>query len=451
MGMVRFVNSNGLLWAIAMLLSTIFITPADAKNKNEPIAITFRGNHTIATSALEEVIGAKRPSPIAVWKENIATINAQYIPKLDESFKLYYQKEGFYDANISHEIDEEGIHFSITENHYITVKEIEISSDFRIKKLIKFRRNRRFRAKLFSDTKASIKKHLLEHGYCNYNLDTKAYIDLEKYSAKIKIKLQRGELCHFGKVTIEGTEGIDDVVIQSRLQFQKGDRFDIRKIKESYNALYALEAFDNVYIKENQNRADMLDIEEIKKQYKSLSKLKSFYQLYEKLEVKKNSNIPMQIKYQEISQQSHSRVGIGYATDLEFQAKYHWEYKNFYGDARKLLFDILYSKKQKRIENNFLYPAVLMLWGYHMDFQNSAGYSEEQNLHEYDEKVAYDKIYLQHRGVEWFHSVGMGIENRELSDDGSFFLVYPFMKLIYDLRDSQVNPKNGIYFSHEME
>jgi len=419
---------------------------ANAKNMNAPIPITFEGNRYIDTSSLEEVVGAKRASALSFINQGIATINEMYIPKLDEIFKLYYQKEGFYEANISHLIDDKGVHFFIKENRYIKVHNIEIDSDFDIDDLIEIKKNHRFRAELFRNTKLAIKKRLLQEGYCNYDLNTKAYIDLKKHSANIVIKLKKGKVCHFGKIDIEGSGGIDEAVIKSRLRFESGDRFDIEKIKDSYTALYSLEAFDQVHIKENQ----IINKEKLRKQYNSLSKLKSFDDIYAQLD-KRSDTIPMDVSYKELKNSMHSRVGVGYATDLLFQIKYHWEYKNFYGNARKLMFDTLYSNKQQKLENNFFNPAIIFLWDYYLDFQNSAGYSQEKDIHKFDEKVAYDKFYLLHQGTEWFTSVGMGVENRDISDDRNFFLIYPFMKVVYDLRDSKLNPTKGIYFSHEME
>jgi len=430
---------------ITIIFTLFFI--ANAKNMDAPIPITFQGNRYIDTSSLEEVVGAKRDSALSVINQGVATINEMYIPKLDEIFKLYYQKEGFYDANISHKIDNRGVHFLIKENRYIKVHNIEITTDFDIKSLIEIKKGRRFRAELFTNTKSAIKKRLLQEGYCNYDLDTKAYIDLKNYSANIVIKLKKGEVCHFGKINIAGSGGIDDTVIKSRLRFESGDRFDIEKIKDSYTALYSLEAFDQVHIKENQ----ITNKEKMRQQYSSLSKLQSFDEIYAQLDKKRSSTIPMDIRYKELESKTHSRIGVGYATDLLFQTKYHWEYKNFYGNARKLMFDVLYSQKQKRLENNFLNPAIVVLWDYYLDFQNSAGYSEERDIHNFDEKVAYDKFYLLHQGSEWFSSIGMGVENRDISNDRSFFLIYPFIKLVYDLRDSKVNPTKGVYFSHEME
>jgi translocation and assembly module TamA len=440
--------SNSFCKKTIIIIFTLFLVVANAKNMDTPIPITFQGNKYIETSSLEEVVGAKRESPLLVINQGIATINEIYIPKLDEIFRLYYKKEGFYNANISHKIDNKGIHFFIKENRYIKVKSIKITTDFNIDELIEIKKGTRFRAELFTDTKLAIKKRLLENGYCNYDLNTKAYIDLKKYSTNIVIKLKKGNICHFGKINIKGSGGIDDKIIKSRLGFKTGDRFNIEKIKDSYTALYALEAFDQVYIKEENQ---IINKEKLKQQYDSLSKLKSFDEIYKELNKKQSNNIPMDIKYKEIKNRIHSRVGIGYATDLLFQTKYHWEYKNFYGNARKLMFDVLYSQKQKKLENNFLNPAIMVLGDYHLDFQNSAGYTQEKDIHNFDEKIAYDKFYLLHQDSEWFSSIGMGIENRDISNDRSFFLIYPFIKLVYDLRDSKINPTKGLYFSHEME
>jgi len=105
----------------------------------------------------------------------------------------------------------------------------------------------RFRAKEFTQTKRNIHKLLLSKGYCSPKLNTKAYLDLEKYTASIKIVLKKQKMCYFGNVTIEtSSPTMSDDIILSRLHFEEGDVFDINKIKESYESLYSLEAFDQL-------------------------------------------------------------------------------------------------------------------------------------------------------------------------------------------------------------
>ena len=398
----------------------MFTTLLLSKSVNESTkSITFVGNNHVERSALEEVVGAKRPSFLAIWEKDIATIDSILIPKLNETFRLFYRNEGLYDANISHHVDREGIHVFIQEKRPILIETISIESDLDIEDKITLKKNTRFRAEDFGITKKNIRKLLLSKGYCSPKLDTKAFIDIEKYTASIQIKLEKNKICHFGNISIESASPtMGDDIILSRLQFKEGDIFNLDKIKESYDALYSLEAFDQLNVNYSLN----------------------FY-----------NKKPIKITFKEIEKKIHTRMGIGYATDLKFQAKYRWEYKNFYGNGKKFIFDALYSSKQKLLENSFFFPYVVSMADYHLDFENNFGYSEEKEIHDYDEKVLYDRLYLSHSSSRWYNSIGLGIENREISNDQTFFLIYPFMKIVYDRRDSKLNPTQGIYFSHEME
>ncbi len=405
-----------------ILLFVIFTTFLSSKTLGDSMfTITFEGNKHVSSSDLEKFVGAKRPLFIKrLWTKDEAKINSILLPKLDETFQHFYKNEGFYDANVTHVLgDYKSVKFIIKENRPIIIDKIMIDSDLDISDTITLEEHSRFRAEDFTQTKKNIKKLLLSEGYCSPKLDTKAYLDIEDYNATIKIKLEKQKICHFGNITIEtSSPTMSNDIILSRLQFEEGDIFDINKIKESYESLYGLEAFDQINLDYSLN-------------------------IYNKK--------PVKIKYKEIQHNIHSRIGVGYATDLKFQAKYQWEYKNYHGNGKKLSFDTLVSEKQKRVENSFFIPYVFSFYNYHMDFQNSIGYSEERNIHEYDEKVFYDKFYFSHKSSRWYNSFGFGIENRDISNDKTFFLIYPFMKLVYDRRDSKLNPTKGIYFSHEME
>ena len=405
-----------------ILLFFIFLVPLNAKSLGDSLyTIHFEGNSHVSSSDIEAFVGAKRPSFIKkLWVKDEAKINSILLPKLDETFQQFYKNEGFYDANVTHRLgDYKSVTFVIQENRPIIIEKITIESNLDISNAIMLKENRRFRAKDFTQTKKNLVKLLLTEGYCSPQLDTKAYIDIEKYTANIKIKLNKQKICHFGQVSIEtDSPTMSDDIILSRLQFEEGDVFDINKIKESYESLYALEAFDQVHMDYSLN-------------------------LYNKK--------PVKIKYKEIHKNIHSRMGVGYATDLKFQAKYHWEYKNYQGNGKKIVFDTLLSEKQKMVENSFFVPYIFSFYDYDMDFQNSIGYSQERNIHEYDEKIFYDKVYLSHKSSRWYNSFGFGIENRDISNDKIFLLMYPFIRFIYDRRDSKLNPTKGIYFSHEME
>ena len=388
------------------------------------IPILFVGNKIVSNSELEEVVGAVKPPMYVFWKDNKAKINSILLPRLNETFELFYKNEGFYDANISNKLVKEGVKVTIQENRAIVISDIIINSDLDLTDEVDLTKGERFRAKDFLEMKKNIHKALLLKGYCSPELSTKAYLDLEKHTAIIKIDLEKRKICHFGDITIETkSPTMKDDIILSRLYFKKGDVFDISKIQESYEVLYGLEAFDQLNLDYSRN-------------------------LY--------NEKPITISYKEVQKKIHSRIGVGYATDLKFQGKFYWEYRNYGGNGKKLIFDTLVSEKQKIIENRFFVPYVYSINDYHLDFLNSVGYSEEKNIHIFNEKVLFEKLYLSHASSSWYNSIGLGVEQREIFDstiipNDKFFLIYPFMKIIYDKRDSKLNPKNGFYFSHDME
>ena len=388
------------------------------------MTIIFQGNKTVSTSELEAVVGAKRPSLLAFWKEKKAVIRGYLRPKLDKTFELFYKNEGFYDAIIAHKVINDIIVVQIKENRPIRIREIIVQSDLDINKSITLKEGKRFRAKDFTEMKRNLRKQLFLEGYCSPELNTKAYLDLESYDATIKIDLKKQNLCYFGNVTIESSSPtMSDDIILSRLHFEEGDVFNIDKIKESYESLYFLESFDQLNLDYSLN----------------------FY-----------NHKPVKITYKEVDKHIHERMGIGYATDLKFQAQYHWEYKNFRGNGKKMLIDALFSKRQKILEHGFFVPNVFAISDYHIDFQNSVGFSEEQSIHNYDERVTYEKLYFSHQSSRWYNSIGLGIANLDIFNgpegvNGTSFLIYPFMKLVYDRRNSKLNPTKGLYFSHEME
>jgi len=410
--------------SLYLFLLLFFSTPLLSKKADSIMSpILFQGNKALSTAELEEMIGVQKPPLYVFWKDERAKIDAKLRSKLNETFRLFYRSEGFYEANISHKITAQGIEVLINENRPIILSEIEIKSDVDLSKEVTLVKGNRFRAKEFSEMKNNIYKKLLTLGYCSPKLNTKAYISLKSYSAYVVIDLKKRKPCHFGKITIEtNSSTMDNDIILSRLQFEEGDLFDISKIQESYDGLYGLESFDQL----------------------TLDYSKKFY-----------NKKPINITYKEVEKQIHTRMGVGYATDLKFQAKLYAEYKNFKGNAKKLLFDGLVSDIQKIAEVRLFVPYVFSVDGYHFDFQNALGYAEERGIHEYDERVLYNKFYLSRSSSQWYMSAGFGIEqietlNSEIANRTDL-LIYPFIRVIFDKRDSKLNPKNGFYFSHEME
>jgi len=297
MEMVKFVKKFTMKFKISKYFLILYLLTnlVSAKKADSVLTpIIFEGNRVVTTSELEEVVGVEMPPFYVFWKDDTPRFDIKLRKKLNETFKLFYRNEGFYEANISNELLNTGVKVSIKENRPIIIKEIELKSDLDITDEFTLHKGSRFRAKEFTEMKQKLRKKLLSEGYCSPKLITKAYISLEAYAATIKVDLEKKKLCHFGKITIEThSPTMDDDIILSRLHFKEGDLFDIGKIQESYDSLYALESFDQLSLDHSRN-------------------------LY--------NTKPVTIRYKEIQKRRHTRVGIGYATDLKLQAKLYTVY-----------------------------------------------------------------------------------------------------------------------------
>ncbi|RUM77225.1 MAG: outer membrane protein assembly factor, partial [Sulfurovum sp.] len=160
----------------------ILLLPIDfAQAKQEPLPshnITIEGQKHISTDALYHALGVETKSIFAFWKKDTPKINDKLLPTLKESLQNFYESEGFYDATFHIVKTNTTIDIHIKENQPIRVSNIHKVNDYPIASLIELKKGDIFKAQKFIDTKNAIIEALLDEGYCSYDLDTKAYVDL---------------------------------------------------------------------------------------------------------------------------------------------------------------------------------------------------------------------------------------------------------------------------------
>ena len=389
--------------------------------------LKFKSNHQFKSNKLYEVLDLKLPSWYEFYKKKIPKIDPKDIQKLKESLLEFYKSEGFYHTTIGVEELNTTVVFQINEKNPIIVKSITIVSDAKINDLISFKEGDIFNAKKFVQIKENIKKRMLENGYCNYNLDSKARIDIEKDIAYLRYNLNKYQKCKFGDIDVLGLESIDKKVIMSRLKFKEGDIYDAKKVTQSYNTISGLEAFDSVQINLDQKQ----DI------------------------VKVNIGLKEKLK------RHRQRVGIGYESNLGFKAMLRYEEKNYHGNARKIAYDLKYSKKETLFKNTFFWPALFKIPikpYYYMDLKNVFAYSLDQFDNFNEEKIS-NNLHFLREFIDFSVDSGVLIERINIEKtkdicsvvDGDFFLFSPFLKAIIDKRDSKLNPKKGIFLSSYAE
>jgi len=389
--------------------------------------LEFQTDGEFKSSQLYDALGIQTPAWYQFWKDKTPKINEKIIPTLHESLDFFYKSEGFYHAKIDKTETNSSVKFKINEGKSIRINSVKIESDEDIKELISFKKGSRFRTLEFSQIKKDIKTELLKRGYCNYQLDTKAKVDVEKNIVDLIYKLHKNKPCHFGDITINRPKNIKEKIIRSRLLFKKGDRYSLEKINRTYSMINGLEAFDGI----------SLDID------------------------KKSEEVNVGIDLKEKEKKTRIEVGIGYETDIGPRGILRYQKRNFTGDAKKVAFDFKYSQKEKFASNTVYWPAVMkvpMLEYYYLDLKNEFTYS----------KIEYDN-FIERKFSNFLHLLkdydrfsvdfGLGLENINIKktgdvcniSDGNFNLLFPFAKINIDLRDSKLNPKDGIYISQYIE
>jgi translocation and assembly module TamA len=390
--------------------------------------IHFNGQKHFDEADLQDATGVDNKSFFEFWKKDDPRIKEKLLPTLVYALKSFFDSEGFYDAEVDMSENNTSISVSIKENEPVKIKSIEIQSDYNISTLITVQKTDIFKAKAFIAIKNKVIGELLKDGYCSYELDTKAYVDLDKHIVDLKYVLKKGEICTFGKLTLSGLETIDDDVVISRVRALEGKRFSTELVQDTSNNLYKLGAFDSVLINVD----------------------KKLYNV-----------IPVDIKFQEIDKPYHMEVGAGYDTYVGPRVHAQLTKYNFLGDAQKLNMKASWSAKEQLLIFSYFKPALFSLYDYSIDIGARIGYS---NL-EFDgfrEEKAFSRVYLQHEDGRVKLKVGMAIESIDIKaldnlssgqqltqavNEGLFLLAYPYVDFVYDARDSKLNPKYGYYLA----
>ncbi len=388
--------------------------------------VQIKGNKVLKTSYIYDNLGLSIPKWYQFWKPKKAKVNPKIINSLQEQLENLYRSEGFYHVRIGKKEDNTTVTFLIQEGPYAKVRHVEIQSDYPIKKLITFKKGERFRADKFVEIKRKIKEKMLNAGYCNYELNAKAYVDIKKNIVNLKYRLTHNVPCFFGLINVHPPKGISKKVVRSRLLFKSGDPYSLEKINKSYSTLSGLEAFDEIELNTR----------------------------------KKDNRIDTDITLFPKQKPTRREVGLGYETNYGAKAFFHWNRKNFTGDAKKLSFDLKYSQREQLIQNGFFWPALFKIPGfnYYMDFKNNFSYSK-LIYDNFQEKKLADKLHLliDH---DWFSvDIGTGLEYIQIEkfkdicniSAGDFFMFYPYAELIFDFRDSKIDPKKGFYLSQYYE
>lgn len=422
-------QSKIILWTLLFVFCTMESLAVDLPTHT----INIRGQKAFDLETLHHALDVDTQSALTFWKEKGApVIKDKLLPTLKASLENFYESEGFYDAQFTIDKGVNHVQVTIKENKAIYIKSISIASDYPLAKMISMRKGRIFKAKDFISTKAKIIQSLLNRGYCSYQLDNKAYVDLEKREVNLKYVLKKGEYCTFGEAQIKGLETIDESVILSRVRAKKGERFDPKKVRETYASIFDLNSFDTVTVS---------------------------------VERKIFNVVPIDISLQEVEKAYHFEGGIGYDTYVGPRVHAAILKKNFNGNAQQTGIRLSWSDKEQLAVGEYYKPALFFIGEYGMDLGTKFGYSNLE-FKGFQEQKGFARFFLEHNEGRGKFRIGAALENIDIHLEnnlkknesldqavsaGSFLLFYPFVDVTYDARDDKLNPKSGYYFNASAE
>jgi len=402
---------------LLILLSTLSIYASVDNNSSKSYILNFKGLKHIDKTEIAKAIGAKEKGFI----NTSFIISDEFLSIVKTSIKNYMESIGYFNYTLNVDKNMSSATLTINEGKPIIVKSIKIDSDISIKKLVKFKEGQVFSSKKFLEIKDNIIKMLMQKGYCQYKLDTKAFVNLENFSANLNYYLKKNSICKFGKIKIiKSPKDIKKDVILSRIKYKEGLKFSTKNIEESYLSLNKLNVFANINIMYN------LD--------------------------KNSSIVDTSISLNKREKLKRYELALGYDTDIGARFKGGWEHRNIFKNAIKLSVSTEISKKIQSLKSTLFIPAFWSFNNRFLDYYLIAGAINEKE-DGFNRYSFYLKSYLQLDYRRWSIKSGVGIENlhinlKEESDSiigGTFNMIYPFIEAIYDTRDSKKDPKNGYY------
>ena len=388
-------------------------------NSTKEYQLVLNVTKSLNKKDIAKTIGVKS-SDLVDFFDNKMIITEEFAKNIEPTLKGYLESHGYFDATYNINKRNNIIDISINEGEPVLVKSVKVESNFDIKKIVSWKEGDIFSSNRFVKIKGEIETKLLENGYCNANLDTKSYVDLKQHSAKLVYKLDKGKVCYFGDIKIvKKPSDIKKDVILSRLAYKRGDVFDIRKIKNSYSGLNSLGTFANLQIK---------------------------------YELNKNTYVDTSVSIDKKDKLRRYTVALGVDSEIGLRAKGLWEKHNFLSNAKKLSYELSFSKNRQELQATLFAPAFYSFNDYYLDFYLKGGFLRDKE-DAYKEKSAFINGYLEYNNNSIQAQAGIELKrlniklfgNYPSKIGGVFNILSPYATLVYDKRDSKIDPKNGYY------
>lgn len=380
-----------------------------------PLPLYFQGNKNIASRDLYNTLGLRLPYTAEVW-ENTPALESIAISQSIIALSSYYRSHGYFDAKINLQETNASITFIITENEPITIADIKINSILELDNALTLKTNDLFDQENFTVSKTNIKKHYGDHGYCNAQFNSKAWVDIQTHKAYLLFEAIPNEPCTFGAVNVALTPNIDKTLTASMLHFEQGDPYNLWAIQESYEALYAQEAISRVTINDNDRNGSV---------------------------------VPITIGIEETEKPIRFTAGLGYSSDQGVGALMGIKHRNFLGNLKTLSLNARFSEIKQEASGTLSVPLHNRA-----SVHAEVGYVD-QLFDGYRSKSVFEKLTLKYQDKPSSTLVGLLFNeentyqstNTEAFPNNHLFILSPLGEVNIDTRDKPLDPKKGYWIN----
>jgi len=400
--------------------------------------ISFVGNKHFSDSELQSEIMSKESRWYRIFSAS-ETYDPEKTNYDKELLRRFYAKHGYADFKVSTAVAELSsdkksfvLTYVIDEGPRYKITDINIASsvgDIDVETLypeILVEKGEWYNADKIEKSVYAVTEELGRRGVAFIDVNSVLNKNTHTGEVELTFDISEGQRLFIDKINIAGNTRTEDEVIRREFRLDEGDEFNVSKIKASRRNVEALDYFSKVDIQteptDNENKANL------------------------------NVNV-------EEKSTGAFNVGIGYSTVNGALVRVGIAENNFQGKGQKLSADMAISQRSSEYDLSFTEP-------YFMGRRLSAGVDVFRTEEDYQDEGSYDSETTGGRlRLGWNYTddlaqyVRYTLSKDKISDvdddasryikaeEGSYTNSAIGQTIVYDKRDSKINPREGYYLS----
>lgn len=251
-------------------LDVIFVINEHAKVRVKKI--TFLGNRAIPDTELKDNIVTHEQSFLSFLTQ-AGNFKKEIFERDLMLLNAYYMNHGYVNVKVGEPVvalspDKENLFITIyiQEGEQYKLGNIELSGDLmdskeQLQALLTIRNGEIFdRSKLFTNLER-VANWYKDKGYANANVNPLTATDDKQRVIDVNLQVQRGELVHFGRITLRGNDRTRDKVIRRELRIYEGELYSETLLQLSKRNITRLGFFETVELTTQRGtRDDLIDV-----------------------------------------------------------------------------------------------------------------------------------------------------------------------------------------------